>query len=181
MLSTTDIAINSFLFEKPIPLESDQIYAIGLYNVNGYINLSLTSPRLNTDGSGLIRSDAMKQDPLPVGNNEVHQFNNFNPWLKAIMYHEESLPSIGDPLSSLNTFPNPATRTVTVAYTLKNNTNVGLTLTDLSGKVIATQNEGPKNAGVNKLTFDVSSLDAGVYFYSVSINGATATKKLVVY
>lgn len=180
MISTSDIIKNNYLFDAPVPLKEDQLYAISIYNVNGFLNLSLTVPSLNSDGSGLIRSDAINQDPNPVGNNEVHQYTNFNPWLKAIMYNENSVTSDSPSSLPLHVYPNPAGNMVTITYTLKSTANVALALTDLSGKVVATQNEGYKNAGVNKLTFDLSSLDAGVYFYSVSIDGATTTKKLLI-
>lgn len=128
-----------------------------------------------------MRARGLLADPGSVSDDELLQFGTVNPWVRARTTNPSVSVSENDITSLIgDAAPNPANGNVTVAYTLRNSSKVSLSLTDLSGKVIATQDEGIKNAGNNKLTFDVSSLDAGVYFYSVSINGATATKKLVV-
>ena len=181
MISEGTLVVNTVAFDEGTTIPANSLFAVSIYNSGGgYLRPVVTAPSTNSDGSGLVRARGLLADPSAVDDDELLQFSNVNPWVRArttfpIGVSEKVLPSlIGDAA------PNPANGTVTVAYTLLNSSTVALTLTDLSGKVIATQNEGSKNAGVNKLTFDVSSLDAGVYFYSVSINGATATKKLVV-
>lgn len=181
MISTGTLRIQTHAFAAPSTIAADQLFAISIYNSGGgYLRIATTSPGTNSDGSGLVRARGLLADPSAVDDDELLQFSNVNPWIRA-----RTTSPIGvseNDITSLigNASPNPSNGLVTVAYTLLNTSNVSLTLTDLSGKVIATQNEGTKNTGVNKLTFDVSSLDAGVYFYSVTINGATATKKLVV-
>ncbi len=181
MISSGTLVINNNMFSEASTVPANSLFAVSVYNSGGgYLRPVVTSPTTNSDGSGLMRARGLLADPSAVDDDELLQFGTVNPWLRArttsgINVSDNDITSlIGDAA------PNPATGNVTVAYTLLNTSDVALTITDLSGKVIATQNEGSKNAGVNKLTFDVSSLDAGVYFYSVTINGDTATKKLVV-
>lgn len=181
MISAGSLVTQLQEFDVYTTIAADQLFAISVYNSGGgYLRIASTSPGTNSDGSGLVRARGLLGDPSAVDDDELLQFGNVNPWLQA-----RTTTAIGvseNDITSLvgNAAPNPSNGTVSVVYTLRNTSRVALTLTDLSGKVIATQNEGIKNVGENKLTFDVSSLDAGIYFYSVSINGARVTKKLVV-
>ena len=72
--------------------------------------------------------------------------------------------------------PNPANNTTAINYTVKSNANVTLTVTDMSGKVVMTVNEGTKSAGDYKITLDASTLAGGMYHYTLS-NGETSITK----
>jgi hypothetical protein len=82
--------------------------------------------------------------------------------------------------SSLNAYPNPASNVVTFSYALASESNVTINITDITGKVVATINEGTKATGSYTTQFNTAALSAGTYFYSVLTNNGTATKKLVV-
>ena len=72
--------------------------------------------------------------------------------------------------------PNPANNTTTINYSVKSNANVNLTLTDMTGKVVMTLNEGRRAAGDYKITLDASTLAGGMYHYTLS-NGETSITK----
>jgi hypothetical protein len=168
------------LFDEATTIAPDNVFAVSVFNSGGgFYRPAVTLPNDNPDGSSTISSLVFSgSNNIPF--TQTVRFSNVNAWQRArvepfISVSENELASqIGDAA------PNPAKGNVTVAYSLLNTSNVSMTLTDLSGKVILTQNEGTKNAGNNKLTFDVSNLEAGVYFYSVNVDGTSTTKKLVV-
>lgn len=78
--------------------------------------------------------------------------------------------------ASVNAYPNPASGKVTVDLTGINTSTGKVVLRNILGETV---NEFAVASG--KVTFDVSELNAGIYFYSLVVKGeAVATKKLVV-
>ena len=80
-----------------------------------------------------------------------------------------------------NAYPNPATSNVTIQYDLAGRTisnNTQIVITSLVGNRVFVQ---PINNASGKATIDLSNLVAGIYFYSIEVNGqAISTKKLIV-
>lgn len=83
-------------------------------------------------------------------------------------------------VTTLNAFPNPASNVVIFSYALASESNVTINITDITGKVVASINEGTKASGSYTTQFNTAALSAGTYFYSVVTNNGTATKKLVI-
>lgn len=78
-------------------------------------------------------------------------------------------------------FPNPANNTLFVPVTVSNNTEVRVSLTNMVGQVLSTENLGQIAAGQKKTAeFNTSGLAAGVYFYTVEANGSRMTNRVVV-
>ncbi|MDG1518437.1 MAG: T9SS type A sorting domain-containing protein, partial [Flavobacteriales bacterium] len=78
-------------------------------------------------------------------------------------------------VTGLNVYPNPATDALNVKYEATLATTVELT--DLTGKVVATQTA---QAGANTVNFATANVNAGVYFVNVkNVNGST-TQKVVI-
>lgn len=76
-------------------------------------------------------------------------------------------------------YPNPATKFVNIDYKLPTEIdNASVKIVNLLGSVVKEQSINKQN---NTLRMDVSSLNDGIYFYSVTINDeAYSTKKLIV-
>jgi hypothetical protein len=77
-------------------------------------------------------------------------------------------------------YPNPATSTTTIGYTLTKAANVIVSVKDITGKEIMTINQGYASAGMQKADLNTSSLKSGVYFVNLNAGGATRTLKLVI-
>ena len=80
-----------------------------------------------------------------------------------------------------NAYPNPATSNVTIQYDLVGCTasaNPRIVITSLVGNKVFTQ---PISNANGKTSIDISNLVAGIYFYSLEVNGQiVSTKKLIV-
>jgi hypothetical protein len=77
--------------------------------------------------------------------------------------------------------PNPTKGLSTINYSLDKNATITLAVYDVTGKKVASQNEGSQIAGTHSIKFNAEDLNAGVYYYSLSVNGNTAsTMKMVV-
>jgi hypothetical protein len=76
--------------------------------------------------------------------------------------------------------PNPANESAIISYTLTEASDVVVTMTDVTGKVVYTENRMNQAAGVNQMTLNTENLANGIYFYTVTANGVTATEKIAV-
>ena len=77
-----------------------------------------------------------------------------------------------------NAYPNPATDEVRVPFTLKATADVNVTLTNLMGQVVKSQNMG--NTAKAEAVFSTSDLANGVYIFTVEANGQRTTGRFVV-
>lgn len=83
--------------------------------------------------------------------------------------------------SDMQVYPNPATDKVTLSYTLTQSGNVNITIMDVMGRVVMSENQGKKEAGfAYKTNINTSNMNNGTYFYTVEVNGAKSTNKLVI-
>ena len=92
-----------------------------------------------------------------------------------------------DTYSDLNSdkvtnYPNPFASTTLINYTLETNSNVSVSVFDISGKEVARLVDNVElPAGIYQERFDGSNLDGGVYFYTVQTDEYTITKKMVMH
>ena len=78
-----------------------------------------------------------------------------------------------------NVFPNPTSGMTTINYTLANASDIHMSITELSGKVIFTQVNKSQAAGSNQFAFDAANFANGVYYVTVRSGESVITKKFV--
>ncbi|MBI3134918.1 MAG: T9SS type A sorting domain-containing protein [Bacteroidetes bacterium] len=105
---------------------------------------------------------------------------------QAIMVRTDSRDFTGiDAATATNFFvgqnmPNPFNNTSMISYSLNEASNVSVTFTDVTGKVVKTVNQGTQDAGNYTLTVDGSDMAEGVYFYTFTIGDNKVTKQMIV-
>ena len=75
--------------------------------------------------------------------------------------------------------PNPAHDQILLSYNLKDASEVKVTLTDLTGRVVNSAKLGRQTAGATTYNMNVDAA-AGLYFVQLNINGQIATQKVVI-
>ncbi|HJN05700.1 MAG TPA: T9SS type A sorting domain-containing protein [Bacteroidales bacterium] len=75
--------------------------------------------------------------------------------------------------------PNPATNFTEILVTTEINGVISLSIGNILGQVVH-QESATNNSLTHTFDIDVSSLDAGIYFYTVEIGNSSITKKMVV-
>lgn len=80
---------------------------------------------------------------------------------------------------ALSVFPNPANTNATVSFSLNNEANVSINVTDLSGKVVYSNVLGTVN-GTQSVNVNTDALNSGVYMVNVTVDGNVSTQKLVI-
>lgn len=86
----------------------------------------------------------------------------------------------GTGISLGQNMPNPADNNTAIQYSLKNAGAVSIMITDITGKVVYTSNEGNKAAGNHTLNVNTENMTAGVYFYTLTVDGVSVTNKMTV-
>jgi hypothetical protein len=76
-------------------------------------------------------------------------------------------------------YPNPFNPTTNVKFSILNSGDVKIVVYDVQGREVQTLVNERLNAGTYEVKFDGSSLNSGVYFYRLTTEGFTETKKML--
>ncbi|MFT6726730.1 MAG: hypothetical protein ACJAV7_001180 [Flavobacteriales bacterium] len=76
--------------------------------------------------------------------------------------------------------PNPASDVTRFNYTLPTAAHVTLTITDINGRLVMSEDYGTQPAGSRVVQLSVSSLDAGIYNYTLTAGKNIMTKQMIV-
>ncbi len=89
--------------------------------------------------------------------------------------------TVNNGLSVEQNRPNPFTGMTTVNYSLDKAATVNVDIYNVAGAKVMTINKGTQVAGSHKVEINASDLQAGVYYYTLTADGYTVTKKMIVY
>ena len=81
---------------------------------------------------------------------------------------------------SLQNYPNPFSKTTTIAYSIKQNASVELNVMDLVGQKIALIDSGTKTAGSYTSQWNAENIVPGIYLLQLKVNNEVSTKKLII-
>lgn len=82
-------------------------------------------------------------------------------------------------LSLGQNFPNPATEFTRFPVTLERAGNVNFTVVNLLGETVVREQLAGQT-GYNEFVLDISMLNAGIYLYSIDVDGKRVTKRMIV-
>jgi hypothetical protein len=91
----------------------------------------------------------------------------------------EQLPGIPENYRLAQNFPNPFNPSTSIYFSIPEAGLVTLKVYSLLGEEVATLVDEFKNSGNYDVQFDASKLTTGIYFYTISVNNFSATKKMV--
>lgn len=80
----------------------------------------------------------------------------------------------------LNVFPNPAADNAQVNYNLAASSNVTITIYDVTGKVVASENKGSQSAGRHFHMMNTAEMANGFYTVTVQTNNGRFNTKMIV-
>jgi len=80
---------------------------------------------------------------------------------------------------AVNAFPNPATSIANIEIALENSADVVVTLVNTLGQEVYSSVNNFRS-GINTISLDVKNFEAGMYFYTVSTDNFSTTKRLII-
>jgi hypothetical protein len=77
-------------------------------------------------------------------------------------------------------YPNPFNNVSTIVVNLVKAGDLSLKVTNLTGQTVFEINKGQVNSGSQTIAIDAMNLKAGAYFYTVTSNGSSVTRKMII-
>lgn len=77
-------------------------------------------------------------------------------------------------------YPNPVNGRTAISVNLSQTGNLALSLTNVVGQQVMKIEKGAVNSGNHQFFLDGSVLPAGIYFYTVTVNNQSVTKRMIV-
>jgi len=81
--------------------------------------------------------------------------------------------------TELFNYPNPFTSATTISFEMERSGNVDLEVSDLSGRVVLRTEYGIMPAGNNSFVFEAKDMDAGLYIYTIRLNGVPSNETMM--
>jgi hypothetical protein len=88
-------------------------------------------------------------------------------------------PGVPSAFALSQNYPNPFNPSTTILYQTSLTGDVRLSVFDLLGREVARLVDGPKSAGIYRVTFNAAHLSSGVYLYRLTATGYAAQKSMV--
>ena len=163
-------------FSSPAQMEAEKLYMVILKTYQDATN----KLRIRSSVKGDDDFSTIGYGPFATGG----VVNYFSGWGKAPYISLNFDPTIGinettSEISGVSIYPNPSSSSVNLEMNIANPSEVSIQVTDLSGKIVATQNLGFLPLGKNQTTIQSASFKNGLYYLTVSSNGTTVTKKFI--
>jgi len=76
-------------------------------------------------------------------------------------------------------YPNPFNLSTTIPYYLPKQEIITLTVTTLTGRIIASLIQEQQGSGMHQVTWDASAVPSGIYFYQLQAREYMETKKMI--
>jgi len=163
-------------FSSPGQMEAGKLYMVILKTYQDATN----KLRIRSSVKGDDDFSTIGYGPFATGG----AVNYFSGWGKAPYISLNFDPTIGinettTEISGVSIYPNPSSSSVDLEMNIATPSEVSIQVTDLSGKVIATQNLGFLPLGKNQTTIQSASFNNGLYYVTISSNGTSVTKKFI--
>ncbi len=97
----------------------------------------------------------------------------------VIHYDNTGIETRNNDLLNLKVIPNPFTDQTTFIYSLNEEENVSLSISDMLGREIKLLNNDKQVKGEHKITFNAADLKVGIYFYAIKIGDNLHSGKLI--
>ena len=82
-------------------------------------------------------------------------------------------------VSSLKNYPNPLSRNTTVFYSLKEKSDVNISVYSDMGLKVAELENGNKESGNHQIEWNAENLNSGVYFLEIKSAGSVVSRKMI--
>ena len=161
--------------------------ATGVTNFTKYTQLEgnnfwmFTSP-IASNTTGGMDGYHLPTTVSEAGPSELEAMEHF--YVNGIHFSEEDFSIENFGLHSTNSigvdaYPNPASSVAKIEISLENSADVVVTLVNALGQEVYSSINNLRT-GLNSVSIDVKDFEAGIYFYTVSTENFSTTKRLIV-
>lgn len=162
---------NARITDLPFAPAEEEVYIVAADN---YGNLYRAQCSRFDCTSSRSRSNEQTNDQLNAAYDMINALNSRLEKLEKQLNLKET-----NALEDLGNYPNPFNTFTNIEYTLTNEGQTTLIIYDLTGKLIKAENLGVQGKGTYTYRWETSTLPAGNYQYTISINDVPHSKKAI--
>jgi hypothetical protein len=118
------------------------------------------------------RSGDLNENPYWVDAGIIDKLNPFT----GI---DEESGKIPDSIILFQNYPNPFNPSTVITFSLNKKQLAQISIYNVRGELVKELLNGATPAGINKVAFDASGLNSGVYFYKLSTSEKTVVNKMI--
>ena len=100
-------------------------------------------------------------------------------WFTGVTGVEQVPGLVPDKFSLFEAYPNPFNPSTTISFELPTNSDVKISIYDISGKHVETIVNNKMQAGAHEVTWNASAYSSGVYIYKIESESYSETKKMI--
>jgi len=154
----------------PVDLVAGEAYlaVIGSYDPALVVaNAGTTAPQTSffLDGNDMASSTLYYQTNVP--------------WVRLNFDPSVGMAETSNDVLAASVFPNPTNGVSTVNFKVNGSSDVTVTITDVTGKVIDVLMNEASVSGEQKISFDASSYANGAYYVTIATEGSVVTRKFM--
>jgi hypothetical protein len=150
---------------------------IGFTSGSASILFNYTAP--STTGLDTIYANG---NAVNLSGNNSGDFWNFATNKKIVVKNASSVKEISNKIPEgfelKQNFPNPFNPSTKIRFALPENSDVVLTVMDITGRVVAELHNGALKAGSYEYDFNATNFASGIYFYKLSTKNFSEVKKM---
>ena len=163
-------------FSSPAQMEAGKLYMVILKTYQDATN----TLRIRSSIKGDDDFSTIGYGPFAEGG-VVNYFSGWgeSPYISLNFDQTIGINETTNEISGVSIYPNPSSSSANLEMNIATPSEVSIQVTDLSGKVVATQNLGFLPLGKNQTTIQSASFNNGLYYVTISSNGTSVTKKFI--
>ena len=106
-------------------------------------------------------------------------FQTGTPYVRLNFDPSAGIEETNEDVFAASVYPNPTSNSTSVNFTLNSASEVNVTVSDITGKVVEVLMNETSVSGEQKISFDASSYANGAYYVTIATEGSTVTKKFM--
>jgi len=111
--------------------------------------------------------------------NSVTLAGSFDLIMSLTDVEDEDNPALPGSFALFQNYPNPFNPSTRIAYRLAVGSSARLDIVDMLGRTVESRELGWLSAGEGEIVYDAAALASGVYFYRLSTETASQTRKMI--
>jgi hypothetical protein len=176
--SESDVVWYTLVLEEPYTASAGDFIAAGFEHYGGS-NVQIWESKYTYDQTSFVYG------PFGSGSAYDWYYTNEVPMVRLNLNPEATntvnVENIaGEAFELFPAVPNPANESARLQYRLDQASDIAFEIRDITGKLVMAEDRGTQGAGYHALTLDVSAFEAGVYTFSLTVDGARATQRIIV-
>lgn len=167
--------LNKYPYDPKKPINTDTSNLFANYNAPDVVPDFTNSKASNSFFTKTNHVGAFNNTSVGATDNWMQGWTNFDP--NDTYYIPTGISKITNSFIAVNVVPNPASNTASLRFELISNTNLKISLFDLTGKQIQEVFNGNLTAGKQNITLDLTNFNTGLYFATMTAENQKQTVK----